>query len=498
MARSVLGESVTGDERVIFSLSDLLDSARGARLFPSGASHSPDYPVNHLACHTKDIVAGESLFAAVRGGGPWYVGGERGFDYHEHIPKAINEGATALLVEDLSAVPDGSTVPVVVVPNVIEALGQLTGHLLARHGVAVTAVTGSTGKTSTCEIAYHVLGRSYDTYKFISNRATPISVPRNVLNAGVGHMQRLIMEMPMDGLGQITTLCGITPPTVGVVVNINNSHIVQLGSIENITDAKAELVEALPASGTAVLNFDDPRVRSFDRRTAARVVGVGTSAGATLVAEEIVVSTSGVEFVLTHGSETARVRFPVPTRLAVNNALLGAGVGIAAGLGLEEVVAGVESFRSLPGRMNPLRGRGGFALLDNSMLAVPQSTELMLAQALEVPCRGRRVLAQGIIYGTWQHGEVRNDAYHLMSQFDEVYLTGPETREHAEALRNAGMASARWHETPEETAAAILEVVQPDDFILVNGNEGSETVVSHLVESDEDVRLVDDAIRATM
>jgi UDP-N-acetylmuramyl pentapeptide synthase len=491
----------------IFTLADLLDAVPGAMLAaPDGpvdrglqqaGRGDPGQGVFHLACHTSEIVPGASMFAAIRGGGAWYVGGDKGFDFHQYVPKAIDSGAAALLVEEIGAVPPGTKIPVIVVPEVIEALCKLTTHLLARHGVETTAVTGSTGKTSTCEIVAQVLSRRDKTFKFISNRATPVSVPRNVLNAGVAGIKQLVMEMPMDGAGQITALCGITPPKTGIVVNINESHIVQLGSIENITNAKAELVEALPANGTAVLNFDDPRVRQFDKRTRAQVIGVGTSADCTLRADTISLDTRGVSFVLHQGGSAASVRFAMPTRLAVINALLGAGAGIAAGMSLDEVVPGLKSFQTLPGRMKRLTGRGGFALLDNSLFAMPQTTELILGQVLEIPCKGRHLLAQGLIWGGFQHGDVPDAVYSLIERFDDVYLTSSETLDTAEAMSRRG-SKAHWYETPEETANAILEMVGPDDLVLVNGNIGAEVIVGHLVQPGEDKDLVDDTIRATM
>jgi UDP-N-acetylmuramoyl-tripeptide--D-alanyl-D-alanine ligase len=483
-----------------FTVRDILASVPGAELVAPG-----DPPVEgfgRLACHTDEVVAGASMFAAVRGGGAWYVGGRRGFDYHPYVGKALELGATGVLVEDVSSLPAGgagSRAAVVRVPGVIEALGLLTAHKVAQRGVAVTAVTGSTGKTSTCEIVACVLRQRHATFKFISNRATPISVPRILLNAGLDAYERVVMEMPMDAQGQITTLCAIAPPVAGVVVNVNDSHIVQLGSVANIAAAKSELVRALPAGGAAVLNFDDPWVRTFAEVTKARTIAVGTGPECEVRAAGVALDRSHTSFVLCVGEERAQVEFRVPSRRAVLNALLGAGAGIAAGLELEEIAAGLASFRTLPGRMSPLRGRSGFGIIDNSFLSVPQSTELILAETLAIPSAGRRILAQGEIYGAYQHGEVRAAVYDLMAQFDAVFFTGPLTVAHHRALAERAPAlPLHWHETPEATGAAVLALAEEPDVVLVNGHKASKLVVGVLVDPADAGHLVDDAVQAGM
>jgi UDP-N-acetylmuramoyl-tripeptide--D-alanyl-D-alanine ligase len=481
-----------------FTVRDILTSVPNAELIASG-----DPPVEGfggLACHTDQVVAGVSMFAAVRGGGAWYVGGERGFDYHPYVGKALGLGATGVLVEDVSSLPEGgSRAAVVRVPDVVEALGLLTAHKIAQCDLAVTAVTGSTGKTSTCEIIASVLGQRHATFKFISNRATPISVPRILLNAGLDAYERVVIEMPMDAPGQITTLCGIAPPLAGVVVNVNDSHIVQLGSIANIAAAKSELVRALPADGAAVLNFDDAWVRTFADLTTARTIAVGTGPECEVRAEEVAFDRSRTSFALCVGEQQVQVEFRVPSRSAVLNALLGAGAGLAADLELEEIAAGLGSFRALPGRMSPLPGRSGFAVIDNSFFAVPQSTELILAETLAIPSAGRRILAQGYIYGAFQHGEVRDTVYDLMARFDAVFFSGPLAVPHHRALaERAPTLALQWHETPEETGAAVLALADEPDLVLVNGNEGSEVVVGMLVDPQHADRLVDDTVRAGM
>src|SRR6185295_4124090 len=130
---------------------------------------------------------------------------------------------------------------------------------------------------------------------------------------------------------------------IGIVTNVGPSHMERLGSIEAIASAKAELVEALPEDGVAILNADDPRVAAMVERTQANVLTYGLSADADVRAEEVEShGLAGVKFVLVHGGERAPVYSRLPGRAMVPNALAAAAVGLVDGLTVEDVAAALS------------------------------------------------------------------------------------------------------------------------------------------------------------
>ncbi len=474
---------------MIFTIEDILLAVPGSCLIQGEI-----YEVKHLACHTDEIRQGESIFAAVRGGGDWY---EKPFDHHRHINRAIENGAQGLLVEryDEALKILNKNILIIKVPNVIYALGLLTSYLIKKNRIQVTAVTGSTGKTTACEIIATVLQEEYQTIKFISDRATPISVPRTLLNSGLEQYQKLVTEMPMDGLGQIKKLCEITPPNIGIVININNSHIEQLETIENIVEAKAELLKALPNKGTAVLNYDDEKVKSMSKFTNANVLGVGLAKNVGVRASNVNLSMAGVSFDLSYHSETVSTKISVPLSSVITSALLGAGAGIVADMPLESISRGIANFKSLPGRMELLRGKENFWLLDDSRLATPESTKFLIHELLKIDIRpNKKILVEGAVLRPEQHGVLDERTLQAISVLDAVYFVGSGTIGYYETLRVIGRNDIYWAESHEEAAQGILALAQPNDFVAVNGSENAEMskIIPLLIDRDQTSRTINE------
>ena len=199
-----------------------------------------------------------ALFAALPG--------ERA-DGHDYAPAAVAAGAAGVLAT--RPVPGA---PAVVVPDVTVALGALAKGVLGRLPAAtVTGITGSSGKTSTKDLAAQVVEHLGPTIAPEDSFNNEIGLPLTVLRAGAS-TRFLVLEMSARGIGHIAALCDIAPPRIGAVLNVGRAHAGEFGSLDAVAKAKGELPEALPADGVAVLNADDPRVVAMAARTAARVV----------------------------------------------------------------------------------------------------------------------------------------------------------------------------------------------------------------------------------
>src|SRR3954463_11877171 len=208
-------------------------------------------------------VASGDLFVAVVG--------ER-VDGHDFLGAAAAAGAVAAL----SARPDDA-LPTVVVDDPVAALGRLAAGVAARltaGGLRTLGITGSSGKTSTKDLLGQVLAAAGATVSPPGSYNNDIGLPLTVLSADE-QTRFLVLEMGSRGRGHIARLCRVARPRVGVVLNVGSAHLGEFGSPEGIAAAKGELVEALDADGTAVLNADDPRVIGMAPRTVARVLTTG-------------------------------------------------------------------------------------------------------------------------------------------------------------------------------------------------------------------------------
>ncbi|MCL5676863.1 MAG: UDP-N-acetylmuramoyl-tripeptide--D-alanyl-D-alanine ligase, partial [Firmicutes bacterium] len=221
----------------------LFTGREAARVAEGRLRGSPDAVITGAASDSRRARPGD-LFVAIRG--------ER-VDGHDFVPTAVAQGATAVLVERVDpawALPPG--VAVIQVDNAVLALGRLALHHRRRFPVRVTAVTGSVGKTSTKDLIASVLVQGFRLLKTEGNLNTEIGLPLTLFRLDAG-TEAAVVEMGMRGLGQIRYLASLAEPAVGVITNIGRTHLELLGSEENIARAKAELVEALPEDGFAVL-----------------------------------------------------------------------------------------------------------------------------------------------------------------------------------------------------------------------------------------------------
>ena len=158
--------------------------------------------------------------------------------------------------------------------------------------------------------------------------------------------------------GEIADLARIARPRIGVVTAVQAVHLSRIGSLEAIEQAKGELLEALPPDGVAILNADDPIVRGMGHRSAARAVGYGFATDADVGAESVEsLGLDGMRFVLRADGGRRPVTIPVLGRLSVHNALAAAAVGLAAGLSLDEIAAGLADGWSAPHRVAVVRLR---------------------------------------------------------------------------------------------------------------------------------------------
>ncbi|HEX4818287.1 MAG TPA: UDP-N-acetylmuramoyl-tripeptide--D-alanyl-D-alanine ligase [Nonomuraea sp.] len=259
-----------------------------------------------------------SLFAAFRGAR---------VDGHDYAVQAIRAGAVAVLAtRPVEA-------PAVIVPDAAVALAELAAaQVAALPEATVIGVTGSAGKTTTKDLLARLTGRIGPTIAPVGSYNNELGHPLTVLRADAA-TRFMVLELAARNLGHIKDLARIAPPRIGVVLNVGTAHIGVFGGKEAIAKAKGELVEALPRSGVAVLNADDPYVREMASRTDARVTYFGHGEDAAIRAEGVVVDDRGrASFTLRTPSGAAPVSLRLHGAHAVQNALAAAAAGYELGL----------------------------------------------------------------------------------------------------------------------------------------------------------------------
>ncbi|MFG5719808.1 UDP-N-acetylmuramoyl-tripeptide--D-alanyl-D-alanine ligase [Streptomyces murinus] len=326
---------------------------------------------------SREVVPG-SLFAA-------FVG-ER-VDGHDFAPQVVEAGAVAVLASR----PVG--VPAIVVEDVQNALGALARHVVARLGATLVALTGSAGKTSTKDLIAQVLSGKAPTVFTPGSFNNEIGLPLTALTA-TEETRFLVLEMGARGIGHIRYLTGLTPPRIGVVLNVGTAHIGEFGGREQIAQAKGEIIEGLPEDGAAVLNADDPLVRAMAPRTKAKVILFGESAEADVRAENVRLTDTGQPaFRLHTPSGASDVTMRLYGEHHVSNALAAAAVAHELGMSAEEIATALSGAGSLSRwRMEVTERPDGVTIVNDAYNANPESMRAAL-RALAAMGQGRRTWA---------------------------------------------------------------------------------------------------------
>ena len=466
----------------MLTLADVMEGLMGRRLLDSAQL------IRRVVIDSRAAGPGD-LFVA--------FAGEK-TDGHQYVAQALQRGAVAALVEhdvpieavkyDLRA---GRTPPsfrsiglpvVLRVDSTLVALQELARWWRSRFKhLRVIGITGSVGKSSTKELIAAVLQQQFTLLKSEGNLNNELGVPLTLLQLDAKH-QRAVLEMGTYGRGEITRLCELAQPVVGVVTLVGPVHLERMGSLETIADAKAELPQALPPNGVAILNYDDERVRAMAAKTRARVLTYGLDPAADLWADEIVSEgLEGIHFTLHSRQEAWHVHVPLLGRHSVHTALRAAAVGLAEKMPWDRILEGLQDQRAAL-RLIAVPGPNDSTILDDTYNASPASVIAALNLLSELSGRKIAVLGDMLELGDYEDEGHRLVGLRALDVADVLVTVGPLGRRIAiEALQN-GMPRDRVQmcETNEAAIAYLDRTIRPDDMILVKGSRGlhMEDIVS--------------------
>ena len=403
-----------------------------------------------------------SLFAALPG--------ERA-DGHDFAPAAVAAGAVVVLATR----PAG--VPALIVDDVPAALASLARAVLDRNGeLVVVGITGSSGKTTTKDLAAQLIETLGPTVSPRNSYNNEIGLPLTVLRV-TGQTRYLIAEFSARAPGDITRLCAVAPPRLGAVLCVGHAHAGEFGSIEDVARAKAELPEALPPDGVALLNADDPRVLAMAGRTAARVVTFGCAAAAAVRADGVTVDEAGrPSFTLVTEEASAPVRLRLHGAHNVTNALAAAAVARELGLSVAAIAAGLSAAVARSRwRMEFTERPDGVTVINDAYNANPEAMRAALG-TLAVLARSRRAFAV-LGYMTELGGQAREFHEQAGLLAAEAGLAGLiVVGDDAAPILSGARAHHSWHgellAVPDAAAAvqAMQQRLRRGDVVLVKGS----------------------------
>ncbi|MEV8322599.1 UDP-N-acetylmuramoyl-tripeptide--D-alanyl-D-alanine ligase [Kitasatospora sp. NPDC056731] len=410
-------------------------------------------------------------------------------DGHDYAAVAVGAGAVAVLADH----PVG--VPAVLVDSVVDALGKLARTVVARaEGTAVVALTGSAGKTSTKDLIAQLLQRIGDTVYPPGSLNNEIGHPMTALRVEAG-TRHLVMEMGARHKGDIEYLTSITPPRIGLVLNVGTAHVGEFGSQEAIAEAKGELVEALPADGAAILNADDRLVRAMASRTRAKVVLFGESPDAHVRATNVQLDAAGrPSFTLTTPAGSAPVQLRLYGEHHVSNALAAAAVAVELGMSVDDTATALGEAGALSRwRMEVVDRADGVTVVNDAYNANPDSMRAALRALVSMGGRGPERRRTWAVLGEMRELGEESLAEHdaigrLAVRLDVTKLVAVGGRE-AACMELGARNEGSWGEesvlvSDADAAVELLRSqLRPGDVVLVKASRsvGLEKVAEALL-----------------
>ena len=445
------------------TLAQLVAAIPGARLVGGDAAF------DGVSTDSRTAPAG-ALFVALKG---------ETFDAHRFLGQVGERGVAAVVVH---ALPEGWTLPAIVVPNTLAALGRIAHSWRAQHAIPVIGVTGSNGKTTVKEMIAAILAAAVGEDARLAtqgNLNNEIGVPLTLFRLGAGH-RAAVIEMGMNHPGEIARLAAIAAPTVAMVNNAQREHQEFMHTVEAVARENGSVLQALPSDGVAVFPGDDAYTELWRGLAPCPVLTFGLSEACDVRASYTSTGFGNALQVEARGRQFA-LNLAAAGEHNVRNALAAIASTLAAGIPVEAIVRGLEGFAPVGGRLQRKQAASGATVIDDTYNANPDSMRAAIdvLAAYDAP----RILVVGDMGEVGTQGKEFHEevgAYAQARGIEHVLATG-------ELARHMTASGARHYEQFDELLAALDSTLGGNRkaTVLVKGSRfmKMERAVHHLTGS---------------
>jgi len=436
-------------------------------------------PGNIEAVITKHPLSGEisgiSIDSRTVNTGEIYVAirGEK-FDGHNFIADAARKGASAVVVskswytDNVSSVP--SDFPLFLTLDTQLFLGQYANYHRKQWSRPVIGITGSNGKTSVKEMASLVISKIGHVHKSAGNLNNHLGVPLTLLRTPE-EAEYTLLEMGINHPGEMTYLCSIAEPDVGLITNVALSHTEFFADINMIASSKGELFSHMAVGGTAIVNLDDVRIDTMSKNIENKLTFSFLYDAD--IQGRIVESEKGSGTVLEFNGCEPFMLQTLGKNMA-SNALAAAAIGLKYAVPIPEIRDALASYKGFKGRMSRTETAGRI-VIDDSYNANPASVEMALKTLANLKSDGKKVVVFGdmLELGKFSQREHRNVGS-LISELklDALFAFGTESALTVEEAITGGMTEAIHFVNKKELAEHLMNFTDEEDLILVKGSRG--------------------------
>ncbi|MCK4842689.1 MAG: UDP-N-acetylmuramoyl-tripeptide--D-alanyl-D-alanine ligase [Methylococcales bacterium] len=429
-----------------------------------------DLEISTVSIDTRTIVK-NALYIAIKG---------KNLDGHNFIDEAENAGANSILVEHKVE----TKLSQIVVKDSHLALAEVAGAWKSKQNVKTIAVTGSNGKTTVKEMIAAILDVDAKVLATKGNFNNDIGVPLTLLRLNKQH-QYAVIEMGANHIGEIKYSSQYAQPDVSVITNVGAAHIEGFGSIKGVAKAKGEIIQCLKKGGIAILNKDDEFYSLWQRLAEnKKQISFGLDENADITAKDI---KAGIEhkqfktqFVLMTKNEQITLQLGLAGQHNVINALAAAASCLSLGIGLQQIKKGLENVKPVQGRLQPLVGKQGSLVIDDTYNANPSSVKAALDVLMQ--CEGEPWVVLGAL------AEMGSDSREIHQEIGELIKLKKVVRlltigSDAESTSKAFGRGAIFFSSQEQLIDVLNDELKGNEALLIKGSRGQkmENIVAALV-----------------
>jgi len=401
------------------------------------------------------------------------------FNAHKFLSKAIEKGASGLVISNKDAIPASANddLYVLLVENTRQALGLVGQTARLKQNAIAVAITGSVGKTTMKNMVAAALAPFGKVGRTPGNYNNDIGLPLTLCGMD-GDEDFIVLELGMNAPGEIEALTKLAVPNVGLVTGAHPAHLEFFKNVDAIADAKSELYATLDPSAYAIANGDDSRIIKRARTLhPQKLTTYGLEEGATVRALSPKTSSKGVKTTITGPTFTQTLTIPA---LGVHHALHAAGalaVVDALGLDVQKAAESISlSYCGEPHRMSLLQSDDDVTILDDCYNASPLSMSAALKTFGELAEKASRRVA--VLGSMLELGEQASSFHQetgrlvVESGIDELFAIGPFASDLAEGASQAGLRKVSTAEDVTDVVANIIDSTPSHSWLLLKGSRG--------------------------
>ena len=413
-------------------------------------------------------------------GGEIYIGikGEK-FDGNKFWKEALNQGADAVIVQDISfkeeELKEFENKTIIKVENTLEALYKIAKFKRELYNIPVIAITGSVGKTSTKDIVANVVSKKYKTLKTEGNNNNNIGMPLTILK--LKDHEAMVLEMGMNHFGEISLLTNIAKPNICIITNIGTSHIGNLGSRENILKAKLEILEGAK-NPTVIINNDNDLLHKWyeENKEKYNIKTYGIKNQSEFMAKDIKLNENQSEFKVIDSKKNEEIKTTVP--VGGEHFVLNSLCAFTVGKELKDTTRGIESFELTKKRMDIIKLKNGVEIINDAYNASLESMKASLEYLGNI--KGKRKIA--VLGDMFELGEFSKKLHKSVgaevckNNIDILICSGKNSEEIINQANKDGLSteSTYYVENKEEILEKLKDICENGDVVLFKASNGMQ------------------------